>query len=257
VTDPSPNPVPPPGWYRDPAEPGRQRWWDGSAWSNQVRWERTASSTTRSGHASSLSAGAAHPASHAGFRPVQHPATVASKPAVSVPTSVPASTALASFGRRFVATVIDNLLVSLVVTALMPLFVSGYQDRVVSGLKVWYAEVLAGGSGVMSADLSHLVVIMNYGLLAVTLVYGLVTLSAWSRTLGQRIMGIAVSPVDKPAEKLPLSRAVSRSLAWTLLSQGGGFFVILNAFSVSMALWHPKRQTLPDLLARTQVVRRG
>jgi uncharacterized RDD family membrane protein YckC len=93
--------------------------------------------------------------------------------------------------------------------------------------------------------------------MAFTVVYGVVSLSVWSRTLGQRIVGIAVSPIDKLSDKVGWAPALSRSLAWTVLSQGWGLFLILNAFSISMILWHPKRQTLPDLLARTQVVRRG
>jgi len=168
---------------------------------------------------------------------------------------------LASFGRRFLATVIDNLLVSFAVSAVLPFFVSGFQDRLLTGFQSWYVDLLAGGQAALSNDLSHLLVVMTYVAMAFTVVYGVVSLSVWSRTLGQRIVGIAVSPVDKPSDKVGWAPALSRSLAWTVLSQGGGgggvVLLIVNAFSLSMILWHPKRQTLPDLLARTQVVRRG
>ena len=30
-------PLPPAGWYPDPAGSGRQRWWDGKAWSEHLR----------------------------------------------------------------------------------------------------------------------------------------------------------------------------------------------------------------------------
>jgi uncharacterized RDD family membrane protein YckC len=164
---------------------------------------------------------------------------------------------LASFGRRFLATVIDNLLVSFAVSAVLPFFVSGFQDRLLTGFQSWYVDLLAGGQAALSNDLSHLLVVMTDVAMAFTVVYGVVSLSVWSRTLGQRIVGIAVSPVDKFSDKIRWASALSRSLAWTVLSQGGGLFLIVNAFSLSMILWHPKRQTLPDLLARTQVVRRG
>ena len=166
-------------------------------------------------------------------------------------------TTLASFGRRFLATVIDNVVVSFAVTGVMPLFIGGFQDRVLAGAQTWYAGVLAGGSSVFSDDLTHLSMIVTYAMIATTVLYGTVSLGVWSQTLGQRISSIAVSPVDKPTEKVGWNRALARSLAWTLLSWGGGLFVIVNAFSISMILWHPKRQSLPDLLARTQVVRRG
>src|SRR5487761_2524567 len=80
VTEPSlsQGPVPPAGWYRDPAHPGRQRWWDGVAWSNQVRLEAAAPSATHGNAAPTLAAGpSAAPQSgpwssqaHGGFRPI-------------------------------------------------------------------------------------------------------------------------------------------------------------------------------------------
>jgi uncharacterized RDD family membrane protein YckC len=212
--------------------------------------------------APSVTAGASStPVAHGGFRLIQRPLPVVQPTPAPVvrPAAVPGEVRLASFGRRFLATVIDNLLVSFAVSAVLPFFVSGFQDRLLSGFQSWYVDLLAGGQAALSNDLSHLVVVMTYVAMPFTVVYGVVSLSVWSRTLGQRIVGIAVSPVDKTLDKVGWAPALSRSLAWTVLSQGGGGVVLLivNAFSLSMILWHPKRQTLPDLLARTQVVRRG
>lgn len=33
----------PPGWYPDPSQPGMQRWWDGSAWGEQMQPDPAAS----------------------------------------------------------------------------------------------------------------------------------------------------------------------------------------------------------------------
>jgi uncharacterized RDD family membrane protein YckC len=169
---------------------------------------------------------------------------------------VAAPTTLASFGRRFVATVIDNLLVSFVVAAVLPFFINDFQNRVIIGMKALYAAVLAGDQNGITVDLNHLFEIMTYALIGVTLLYGFVSLGVWSRTLGQRVVRIAVSPVDLPTESAGWSRGVARTLVWALLSQGTGLLLIIYVFSISMVLWHPKRQSLPDLLARTQVVRR-
>lgn len=229
------------------------------AWSSQVRLEGTASSTTHAIGAPRPAAGTSDAPkggawrstpTHGGYRPIARPVVAAPPVVVASPTT------LASFWRRLLATIIDNVVVSSVITAALPFFVNDFENRALVGMKAFYAEVLAGGQNVTD-DLNHLVVIMTYTVITATVLYGGISLGVWSRTLGQRIVGIAVSPVDKPADKVGWSRGLARSLAWTLLSQGGGLFIIANAFSLSMILWHPKRQSLPDLLARTQVVRRG
>jgi len=266
VTDPSPNPgsVPPPGWYHDPAGPGRQRWWDGLKWSNLVRMESSAPVASHGSAAPSVTAGASStPVAHGGFRPIQRPAPfVPSAPVGRVAAPVPATVdgvVLASIGRRLVATVIDNVLVAILVFGLMPLLVGDFQARYWGALWAWSeATVNANGQAVaMSDDLVHLSALVGYYLIGATLIYGFVALLFWSRTVGQRALGIAVSPVDKGKDKVKPGHALSRSLAWSVLSQGGGeVLLIVSAFSLSMILWHPKRQTLPDLLAGTQVVRR-
>ncbi|MHB1009072.1 MAG: RDD family protein [Propionibacteriaceae bacterium] len=254
---PSSQPVPPPGWYRDPADPGRQRWWNGVAWSDQVRLADASApspgGTRPSGTHGASSPGAPASQVHVGFRPVVRPATTHVQPIVAAA----AATGLASFGRRVVATIIDNLLVSFVITAVMSVVIHDFQNRVVSGMQVLYDDVLVGGQSTLPDDLSHLLMLMTYAVIVATVAYGVVCLGVWSRTLGQRVAGIAVCPVDKHADKVGWSRGLARSLAWTLLSQGGGLFLAVNAVSISMVLWHPKRQSLPDLLARTQVVRRS
>ena len=163
--------------------------------------------------------------------------------------------ALASFGRRFLATILDTLLVSFVASAVLPFFIDDFQNRALAGMREWYTQLVTG-QGTMGADLTHLILITTYAQMAATMVYGLLTLSLWSRTLGQRIAGIAVCPADKGKEKIDWRHAIPRTLLWTVLSQGPSFLVLIQMVSVSLVLWHPRRQTLPDLIARTQVVRR-
>lgn len=162
---------------------------------------------------------------------------------------------LASFGKRFLATILDNVLVAFLASMVLPFFVDDFQNRAVAGMREWYGQLLTG-QGTMSADLTHLVVLTTYAQIAATMVYGLITLSVWSRTLGQRVAGIAVCPADKGKDRIGWRQAIPRTLLWTLLSQGGSFLVVIQMVSVSLVLWHPRRQTLPDLVARTQVVRR-
>lgn len=231
------------------------------AWSNQVRLEVGALPATTLNVAPAATARPTGPPqggpwssspTHGGFRPIVRPVVV-----VPPPVAVATPATLASFGRRTVATLIDTLLVVWAVTGVVPIFVTNFESRAWAGMKDYIAAVAGGGQGTFTDDLSHLSMILTFSLIGATLVYGGICLGLWSRTLGQRITGIAVAPVEQPAEKVGWNRGIARTLAWTLLSQSTGLLLILNAFSVTMAVWHPKKQTLPDLLARTQVVRRG
>lgn len=214
----------------------------------------------------------APPATHtpsSGPRPVQVVRRAASV-APAAPTApagfalVPVRTTadgvpLASSLRRLVAAVLDSVLVWLVIFSLLPLFVSDFQDRFWGAiLALGEATAASNGQAVaMSNDLIHVGVLVTYSLLGATVAYGLVALMFWSRTLGQRALGIAVSPVDRGKDRIKVPAALSRTLLWTLLSQGGELLLLPQLISFSLIMWHPKRQSLPDLLARTQVVRRN
>lgn len=241
-----PGAVPPAGWYPDPSHPSRERLWDGIRWTDQVRGL----------------GGLTQPAPSSA--PAAHPRMVRREIIAPAPAAVPSSTGhdtadgvpLASFGRRVGATIIDTAVVSFAIGVFLPFFVTDAGDRLQKGLQELYGILAAGGTGAMSADLAHLQVILTYSVIGATIVYGLVSLGLFSRTLGQRLVGIAVCPADAGRERVGWQHALLRSLVWTLLSQGGGFLYIVHFMSISLALWHPRRQTLPDLLARTQVVRR-
>jgi uncharacterized RDD family membrane protein YckC len=142
--------------------------------------------------------------------------------------------------------------------SLLPLFVNDFLNRFWGAIySAGKAAAEAGGQvGALSDDLSHVTTIATYSMLGATVAYGLLGLMLWSRTPGQRALGIAVSPVDRGKDRIQGPAAVSRTLLWTLLSQGGNLFWLLQLISLGLMVWHPKRQSLPDLLARTQVVRR-
>jgi uncharacterized RDD family membrane protein YckC len=155
--------------------------------------------------------------------------------------------------------VLDTLVVMAVTFSLLPVFVSDFQNRFWGAFySAAKATAEAGRQvGALSDDLTHMTTIATYSLLGATVAYGLIGLMLWSRTLGQRALGIAVSPVDRGKDRIQGPAAVSRTLLWTLLSQGGELFWLPQLISLGLIVWHPKRQSLPDLLARTQVVRRG
>jgi uncharacterized RDD family membrane protein YckC len=161
--------------------------------------------------------------------------------------------------RRVIASVLDNVLLSLVIFSVLPVFVSDFQSRFWGAFyRLGEATAAANGQAVpMSDDLTHMRDLVMYSLLGATVAYGLIALMLWSRTLGQRALGIAVTPLDRGKDRIKGPAAFSRTLLWSLLAQGGDFFLLLQLISFGLILWHPKRQSLPDLIARTQVVRRG
>ena len=194
-------------------------------------------------------------------QPARPPGQYLMAPAGMIPMVGPtpaADVALASFGQRFVATIVDNVVVLVLAFGVIPLFVSDFQNRFWGRLWSLSEDRVAAGGGAieLGPDLVHLGTLVTYASIGISLLYGVVALSLWSRTLGQRIAGIAVCPADKGKDRIGWREAIPRTLLWTVLAQGGNFLVLIQMVSVSLVLWHPRRQTLPDLIARTQVVRR-
>jgi uncharacterized RDD family membrane protein YckC len=106
-------------------------------------------------------------------------------------------------------------------------------------------------------------------LLAAVALYTIVFLGTWGATPGQRLLRLRIIPAPPldpaaprdrtiPAEaaavRLGWFAAIWRGAAWAILMAGSPLLVF-QVFSVFMVLWHPRRQTLPDLFARTVVIR--
>ncbi len=172
----------------------------------------------------------------------------------ATPDSVP----LASFGRRVVASVIDRILVSFLAAIVRTIGFPDSAAEMTAAMEAWIAALQASGGAAPPSDaLNAQLTVLTVVTAVATFIYGVVLLGVSSRTFGQRMLGLTVVPVGEGEAKLGWPSTVSRSLAWTVLSNGTGtVMLIVQLISVSMAIWHPKRQTLPDLLARTQVVRR-
>ena len=125
---------------------------------------------------------------------------------------------------------IDGFLVTVLAFVLPPLFISDFQNRCWGALYTWsQATAAANGQSVpMSDDLTHLGMVLNYCEIGITVAYGLLALLLWSRTLGQRAVGIAVSPLDHGKDRVTAPAAVSRTLLWALLSVTGSLWLALT-----------------------------
>ena len=245
----------PGGWYPDPLDVHRERYWDGWQWSRNTRDSevppayRQPVPPTTAPYPGGYGGGPVAPyAVHPGQAPVSRQVTTAD--------GVP----LAGWWWRALAGLLDSLLVG-VVTALATLpFYSALIDAFGT---FWDSTVRAAQTGapppqppsfagLMSGGDQLLVMVLTF---AIGMAYHLPFLRARGATLGMLACGLRVVPLDvgRFAGRLSWSSVLVRTLLWVLpwtMSLG-----ILTVVDVLLPLWHPKRQTLHDLAARTQVVK--
>jgi uncharacterized RDD family membrane protein YckC len=261
-------PLPPRGWYDDPADAARERYWDGAAWTQRVRRKAEPVRVRRRGAAplaGTLLPGPAAPA-EVRPRPAAAPVTAAGAPEGAVP--------LATFGQRAVAMIVDSVIQMLILAGVF-LVLPNWGNHLVGTVEAWYAEALQqmaadGSLPVVTGELTSVMQQLTLAQGGLMLVYSLAFLLTWGATPGMRLLRLAViaaPPVEafppprwvtaaQGAQKLDWGRAIWRSLGWAILNCGASLLVFLQIFSLLMPLWHPRRQTLHDIIARTLVVRR-
>lgn len=241
----------PSGWYADPVDPTRERWWDGWQWSRNTRVRE-----------------AGHHAEHASSAPTssreqRQTSLPAPRPAVGFFPGQATTTAdgvlLAGWWRRAVAAVIDNLITSVMVVIIaFPVWRTLY-----AGMGAYLDELIATQrtGGVPPAAPTELLSPQDQAILvAVTLgvgmVYQLIFLRWRSATPGKLLIGLRVVPVDqgRSVEKLSWNAIGLRAAVWVLPGLAS-FLTLVSLLDIAFPLWHPKRQALHDLVAKTQVVR--
>jgi len=263
--------LPPRGWYEDPADEARERYWDGRQWTQRVR--RKAAPRRRAdlvgapgdvtGAESRVTANVTLP----GYSPA---------PPVAETADRVAGFPLATWGRRVAGSLVDGLIITLLL-ALVLLVARDFTSRLVTEWDAWLHTVLDQTQPVtwpMFTPPPALVGLVNQmvwirgGLVAI---YSLAFLATWSATPGMRLLGLKVVPAplldrvaalppkwisaQDAAQRLGWARAAWRSLAWAVLDAGLSFLTFVQIFSLLMPLWHPRRQAVHDLVARTVVIR--
>lgn len=253
----------PGGWYPDPVDSGSERYWDGWQWS---RTTRPAENGSASGVHAYPGPRPPVPAGQASSdRPYPGPSTpypyapgpTGVRPTVTTADGVPVS----GWWWRVLATLIDNLITSVVVAVLG---FSLYRSMI-EALSTYFNDVLAaaraGAAAPPSPGTTDLISATDQALLtalslAVGLAYHVTFLRLKSATPGKLICGLRVVPVDhgRAAGPLAWNAVVIRAAIWVLPGVYGllGLFQLVDAL---FPLWHPKRQALHDLAAKTQVVR--
>nr|WP_294693437.1 RDD family protein [uncultured Friedmanniella sp.] len=196
------------------------------------------------------------PQGYPGYPPAQQPQGRPGQAAFTA-DGVP----LAGWWRRVLATVVDNLVVTLLATLaslpiLLPLVdrVSAYFAEVVAAAEQGLPQPVLDPQSLIPASDQFLLTAVG---VSINFLYQLLFLRWRSATPGKQLCGLRVVPVDegRATGRLSWRSVVTRALVWAApgLNLLLGLFQLLD---VLFPLWHPKRQALHDILARTQVVRR-
>ncbi|GAB2596116.1 RDD family protein [Microlunatus antarcticus] len=270
----------PGGWYPDPLDLARERYWDGWQWSRNTR-----DSEVPPAYRQAPGAPAAPPGPYGGqttpygsqpdpygSQPTPYgsqPTPYGGQPAYYGGAQQPASrqaartadgVPLAGWWWRALAGLIDAALVGTVSGLLTLPF---YRDLLGAVRTFWNAALAAAQAGapppatpnfaaMMTGTDQLLVTAVTF---AIGMAYHLPFLRTRGATLGLLACGLKVVPVDegRSTARLGWSTVVVRALLWVL--PGALSLRILTVADVLLPLWHPKRQTLHDLAARTQVIR--
>ena len=265
----------PSGWYADPVDPVRERYWDGWQWSRNIR--------PRDGvpPPAGTAAGPAYaPGPGAGSQPTGYPPAYPQQPGppagrgygyAQTPGLRQAVTAdgvpLAGWWWRVLATVIDGIITSALVGIIgFPLL-----RPLADAFRVYFESVLAapppGGvpptfdpSQVLGFQSLLILTLLDAGL---RMAYQVGFLRWRSATPGKLVCGLRVVPLDQGRFGGPLSwNAIGiRAGVWVIPNAGSGLPVLgvalglFNLVDALFPLWQPRRQAIHDLVARTQVVK--
>lgn len=215
-------PQTPPGWYHGQGDPpGTKRWWDGNEWTGEPQLL---------GDVTTTNAGSGTPA------PV---------------------------GRRVVAKLIDWAVILLTFIPLIAVVIGrldfdalpdAESDEFQSAFEDQLTAVLDGSAGSL---------VLPMLIIAIGLLWEIVWVGAAGTTLGKKIMGLRIQNVKTGDSPPGWLAAVLRNLLRILLAQplipviGFAFTVIALPISLIMLFVHPRKQTVLDLIASTEVVRAG
>jgi uncharacterized RDD family membrane protein YckC len=230
----------------------QERYWDGWQWSRNTRPIDYASPSARYGqtpYGPYPPPNVRPPLGYAGPR-------TASLQATMTADGVP----LASWWWRALAVVIDYLIVTTIVTLItFPVWKSLYASWVSYFNTVMEAQRLGTTPPTMSVtDLISGTnqLILTVATLGIGMLYHVGFLRWKSATPGKLICGQRVVPVDRGHDPGPLawSAVLIRASVWVLPGISS-FLSLITVVDVLFPLWHPKRQALHDMAAKTQVIR--
>jgi uncharacterized RDD family membrane protein YckC len=230
--------MPPANWYPDPSDPGALRYWDGSAWTGHTR-PRPLEQPAGDGNGDLAQSDGAKPLGP-GDRPY------------------------ASFGRRLVGLIVDNLILGIPLAIVLSARLGPIINRFSEQLQALGPDASPEQMNkVVEEFMTSLSAGTLFGVALVTaginLLYFGVCLHQWGRTIGGQLMGIRCVDAEGqwPTWRQSFIRAaIPAGLNLLGAVPGIGIFgtVLLVVNYLSM-LSNPRRQAWMDRAASTFVVR--
>lgn len=249
----------PQGWYPDPVDPARERWWDGWTWSRNTREAEITQPPPTPGTwpAQQFPPGQLPPGQvpH-GHRSHQAPPRPPAGPQTE--DGVP----LAGWGWRLLAGVIDLIAVTILGTlASLPILLRGlpvftdYFNRVMAAAERGEPQPpMLRPEEILPQSDQMLVTLIS---VSVAVAYFALFWRVASATPGQLICSLRVVPFGRGrnTEKLGWGTAIIRALIWAVPLTASSLLVVFAALNALFPLWNASRQAIHDLAAKTQVVK--
>lgn len=273
----------PGGWYPDPVDPARERYWDGWQWSRNTREAETPPPAP---HPGMPAAGQPQPGQppqqgyppQPGMPPQQqsyppqqgYPPQPGMPPQYGMPAVPPGGqpvlrtadgVEVSGWWYRVLAAVIDWLIFT-VISGLVsiPIYL-----RMVPAFQALFEESMRAaeqGRIMPMTDTTQLIppgdqLLLTVIAIGVGLLYHGFFLRWRGATPGKLVVGLRVVPLDEGrfTGQLPWRAVILRTLIWVLPGVAA-VLAIFQLIDVLVPLGHPKKQALHDLAAGTQVIKK-
>lgn len=243
------HPIPPPGWYDDPAGSDQERYWEGSRWTRNLRQRPAPVVVRQHTHAEpqqavTLPQAPVTPQPYPGS-PGRHYRMIR-----TTEDGVP----LAGFAVRALATLVDTVLMS----AIGALVGWPYLLRAWRGfLAAWRWMLDNPGQALQIDHFDYNVpaTIVQLLVMGVSFVVQAVLVRVAGGTIGQLLFGLRVVPAEQGrTRRVPWQVSITRSAVWLAIMAASLVVLVPLMVSYLRPLWHPRLQTWHDSLARTQVI---
>lgn len=244
-------PLPPMGWYPDPANATQERYWDGAAWTYNTRPIQAPAPAYGQAYQQPVDSWGQQQGSYV-TSPVQAYGYAAGP---STADGVP----LAGWWWRVLAAIIDGIVLYVVGLIVQIPFNATLTPAVEAWTNDYLAWVSAGSIGDVPlpwdpayAMVGPLIAMTVINLL-VAILYATFLLVSKAGTLGMLATGLRVVTRDQGQQHstVALGTALIRNVAFYVMQQ----IPIVGQVNVLLPLFNKRRQTLHDMLANTQVVK--